>query len=185
MPPSGQITGQMTPAPVTPSAGHSTAAAPIKNIESIPGHADLLKRQQELERKEAELERRERQMNVSLWVILFINELFKYAYLVSSIILNSFTFSNISRHLNIIWSKNLFKAGGGNVQPNNWPPLPAWFPIKVCFQQFLPGLLRNFHLAMLLSRHIARDPARLPESGALPVLPVDGVLRQSGHQCPR
>jgi len=97
MPPSGQITGQMTPAPVTPSAGHSTAAAPIKNIESIPGHADLLKRQQELERKEAELERRERQMNVSLWVILFINELFKYAYLVSSIIFNSFTFSNISR----------------------------------------------------------------------------------------
>jgi len=87
MPPSGQITGQMTPAPVTPSAGHSTAAAPIKNIESIPGHADLLKRQQELERKEAELERRERQMN----------------------------------------------AGGGNVQPNNWPPLPAWFPIKPCF----------------------------------------------------
>ena len=67
MPPTGQITGQMTPAPVTPSAGpsSSSAAAPIKNVESIPGHADLLKRQQELERKEAELERRERQMNVS------------------------------------------------------------------------------------------------------------------------
>ena len=66
MPPTGQITGQMMPAPVTPSAGPSAStAAPIKNVESIPGHADLLKRQQELERKEAELERRERQMNVS------------------------------------------------------------------------------------------------------------------------
>ena len=63
MPPSTQITGQMTPAPITPSAGPSSSAP--KNVESIPGHADLLKRQQELERKEAELERRERQMNVS------------------------------------------------------------------------------------------------------------------------
>ena len=70
MPPSTQITGQMTPAPVTPSAGPSSSAPP-KNVESIPGHADLLKRQQELERKEAELERRERQMNVSY--LLFIN----------------------------------------------------------------------------------------------------------------
>ena len=51
----------MTPAPVTPAPSSS---AP-KNVENIPGHADLLKRQQELERKEAELERRERQMNVS------------------------------------------------------------------------------------------------------------------------
>ena len=70
MPPSTQITGQMTPAPITPSAGPSSSA-PVKNVESIPGHADLLKRQQELERKEAELERRERQMNVSY--LLFIN----------------------------------------------------------------------------------------------------------------
>ena len=64
MPPSTQITGQMTPAPITPGPS-AASSAPPKNIESIPGHADLLKRQQELERKEAELERRERQMNVS------------------------------------------------------------------------------------------------------------------------
>merc|ERR1711970_325508 len=77
----------MTPAPITPAAGPSPGSSNPK-IENIPGHADLLKRQEELERKEAELERRERQMN---------------------------------------------QASGGNVQPNNWPPLPSWFPIKPCF----------------------------------------------------
>jgi len=54
----------MTPAPITPAASSSAAPSNPK-IENIPGHADLLKRQEELERKEAELERRERQMNVS------------------------------------------------------------------------------------------------------------------------
>jgi len=86
LPPS-QVSGNMTPAPITPAA---SASAPSSNpkIENIPGHADLLKRQEELERKEAELERRERQMN---------------------------------------------QSSGANVQPNNWPPLPSWFPIKPCF----------------------------------------------------
>jgi len=80
----------MTPAPITPAA--SSSAAPTNpKIENIPGHADLLKRQEELERKEAELERRERQMNF------------------------------------------LLQSSGANVQPNNWPPLPSWFPIKPCF----------------------------------------------------
>ena len=55
----------MTPAPITPAAPSSSAAPSNPKIENIPGHADLLKRQEELERKEAELERRERQMNVS------------------------------------------------------------------------------------------------------------------------
>merc|ERR1712226_221527 len=77
----------MTPATITPAASSSTAPSNPK-IENIPGHADLLKRQEELERKEAELERRERQMN---------------------------------------------QSSGANVQPNNWPPLPSWFPIKPCF----------------------------------------------------
>ena len=80
--PSSQVSGQMTPAPVTPAPSSS---AP-KNVENIPGHADLLKRQQELERKEAELERRERQMNVS-WDFsktLFLH-IFQFAYLVSRI----------------------------------------------------------------------------------------------------
>ena len=35
---------------------------------------------------------------------------------------------------------------------------------------------------MLLSRHIARDPARLSKSGALSVLLVDDLLRQSRRQ---
>ena len=61
MPSSSQVTGQMTPAPVTPAPSSAPAT---KNVADIPGHADLIKRQQELERKEAELERRERQMNV-------------------------------------------------------------------------------------------------------------------------
>merc|ERR1719259_622736 len=74
----------MTPAPITPAASSSAAPSNPK-IENIPGHADLLKRQEELERKEAELERRERQMN---------------------------------------------QSSGANVQPNNWPPLPSWFPKK-------------------------------------------------------
>merc|ERR1711962_365946 len=78
----------MTPAPITPSAPSSSAGPSNPKIENIPGHADLLKRQEELERKEAELERRERQMN---------------------------------------------QSSGGTVQPNNWPPLPSWFPIKPCF----------------------------------------------------
>ena len=65
LPPS-QVSGNMTPAPITPAA--SSSAAPTNpKIENIPGHADLLKRQEELERKEAELERRERQMNVSVY----------------------------------------------------------------------------------------------------------------------
>merc|ERR1711970_1209956 len=80
----------MTPAPITPAAGPSPGSSNPK-IENIPGHADLLKRQEELERKEAELERRERQMNF------------------------------------------LIQSSGGTVQPNNWPPLPSWFPIKPCF----------------------------------------------------
>ena len=63
LPPS-QVSGNMTPAPITPAASSSAAPSNPK-IENIPGHADLLKRQEELERKEAELERRERQMNVS------------------------------------------------------------------------------------------------------------------------
>ena len=61
----------MTPAPITPAASSSAAPSNPK-IENIPGHADLLKRQEELERKEAELERRERQMNVSEYFLLEI-----------------------------------------------------------------------------------------------------------------
>merc|ERR1711953_393511 len=76
----------MTPAPVTPSNPTPSAATP--KVENIPGHADLIKRQEELERKEAELDRRERQMN---------------------------------------------SGGGASSQPNNWPPLPSWVPIKPCF----------------------------------------------------
>ena len=63
LPPS-QVSGEMTPAPVTPSNPTPSAATP--KVENIPGHADLIKRQEELERKEAELDRRERQMNVSI-----------------------------------------------------------------------------------------------------------------------
>ena len=59
----------MTPAPITPAASSSAAPSNPK-IENIPGHADLLKRQEELERKEAELERRERQMIVSEYIFL-------------------------------------------------------------------------------------------------------------------
>ena len=67
----------MTPAPITPAASSSAAPSNPK-IENIPGHADLLKRQEELERKEAELERRERQMNVSEY---FFSKYFEFFFL--------------------------------------------------------------------------------------------------------
>jgi len=59
------VSGEMTPAPITPS-NQPTPSAATPKVENIPGHADLIKRQEELERKEAELDRRERQMNVRL-----------------------------------------------------------------------------------------------------------------------
>ena len=67
----------MTPAPITPAASSSAAPSNPK-IENIPGHADLLKRQEELERKEAELERRERQMNVSEYFFKFDSKYLKF-----------------------------------------------------------------------------------------------------------
>ena len=39
----------------------------------MPGHADLLKRQEELERKEAELARRERQIDVSIFLVILVS----------------------------------------------------------------------------------------------------------------
>ena len=56
-----QVTGEMTSIPITP-----TPSAKPNPIQDLPGHAELLKRQQELEQKEKELERRERQMQVKL-----------------------------------------------------------------------------------------------------------------------
>ena len=55
-----KLTGEMTSVPISPSP--SATPNPITNL---PGHAELLKRQQELEQKEKELERRERQMQVN------------------------------------------------------------------------------------------------------------------------
>jgi len=74
-------TGQMTSIPIA-----EPAVPKPRGIADLPGHEDLIKRQQELEQKEKELERRERNLQT-----------------------------------------------GGTVQPNNWPPLPSWFPIKPCF----------------------------------------------------
>ena len=68
----------MTPAPITPAASASAAPSNPK-IENIPGHADLLKRQEELERKEAELERRERQMNVRVIFFFRNSTLIRYS----------------------------------------------------------------------------------------------------------
>jgi hypothetical protein len=52
-------TGQMTSIPIA-----EPAVPKPRGIADLPGHEDLIKRQQELEQKEKELDRRERNLQV-------------------------------------------------------------------------------------------------------------------------